>query len=715
MTLKKKFGELKNTLLNVNNEIASRVLNILEASGSAIIKAEDLESQGYNVSLDKMLILSNHMKQAMQQFNDNIKTIGSVDSPRTGSLFYIAEYGGSKTQFIELINSIIKEQKERDLPPFNHVIPVTFNGSLDLTAAYLGEQIEQKTAKILSHVLDMLDREGKSNAETHSFENFMDLLVEFRKVKNAPEHLERIHSFLSDIETSGDLSTGLKLKISKIRNELAQLPLIDEERLLNIVFDIIEFASRYKIVYLFFFDECDDWLAKVEQESVWSQNFLIKQYFFRKLYDRIANLRLYQIYCFTPRIHELLRSEKSDSIPGIHRLSSDLTKYLSSSGPYSLIREQGIYQGEEAVEVVLKWLILLEKSFHSVDSTIFDSFLNKLISKIDNKLSRRKANATIISAIRAYMKLSEYIKNGQNHYDSAEKRPSYQLTIGDIIQDTFSSYLNFLNFNFEKKHHDVEGGKYVDGRFVSIKGRETGLYAEIKTFNKPDSFNLDKAKQVLNCVLNLNNKAVFFLFCNGLTDEFVKNKFYEWKLHGRISPEINLENIISIIINDQTLLNCLVGLKDIPYYQISKKFEDFDILVRLLDKDFHGKLMNLFPYPTEEVSPDNTYPTLLKTLKSFSNTIFRTAVEIVTILGTDKKVYTYRKEDVIKKHISPLLKNSFDDGIAFLKRNDIIGESTRGIHFNWDIYEEGDIKEDRIGLMIHILTNLLDKIRSSGE
>ena len=503
MKLKKKYEEIKDSLLNVNKETSSRVLGILEASGSAIIRADDLESGGYGVPLEKILILSDHMRQAIDKFYETIKKIGSADTPETGSLFYIAEYGGSKTQFIELINSTISENKGRNLPPFNRVIPIVFNGIIDLSATYLGEKIEQQTAKILSRELDLLEREGKSPKEIHAFESFLNLLVEFRKVKNAPEHIERIYALLSDVERASDRSVGLNLKISKIRNELLQLPLIDEEKLLNIVFDIMKFASRYNVVYIFFFDECDEWLAKGEQESIWEQNFIKRQYFFRKLYDSISELRLYQIYCLTPRIHESLRSEKSDSVPGIHRLSSDLTKYISSSGSHSLIREEGIYQGSEAVEAVLKWLILLEKSVHSVDPTIFESFLDKLVNKIDNKLSRRKANGTIIAALRAYIRLADYIKHGQNQYDSVKKTHSIQLSIGSIIEDIFSSYLNFLNFNFEKKHQKVGGGKLVDGRFaMGVKGRESELFAEIKTFNRPDSFDKDKATQVLNCIQN---------------------------------------------------------------------------------------------------------------------------------------------------------------------------------------------------------------------
>ncbi|MFW9877491.1 MAG: hypothetical protein ACFFG0_30765, partial [Candidatus Thorarchaeota archaeon] len=720
MKLKKKYEEFKDSLLNVNKETATRVLNILETSGSAIIKATDLESGGYPVPLEKILILSEHMNQAIKKFNDTIRRIGATDNPETGSLFYIAEYGGSKTQFIELINSIILENKERNLPPFNYVVPILFNGVIDLTATYLGEQIEQHTAKILSRELDRLEREGKHTKEKRTFENFLNLLIEFRKVKDAPEHLEKISSLLTDIERINKSSVGMTVKTSKIRYELSQLPLIDEEKLLNIVFEIMRFASQYKVIYVFFFDECDEWLAKGEQESGWDQNFIKRQYFFRKLYDFIAELRLYQIYCFTGRIHESLRSEKSDSVPGIHRLSSDLIKYLSPSSSYSLIREEGIYQGDEAVEAVLKWLILLEKAVQPVDSMIFDTFLEKLINKVDNKLSRRKANATIIAALRAYIQLKEYLKYGQNQYELAMKTSSQQLTIGNMIEDTFSSYLNFLNFNFEKKHKDVGEGKLVDGRFaMGIKGEASKLYAEIKSFNKPSSFELKKVEQVLNCVKNLNQKVALFLFCNGLTYESVKDKFYEWKMHGQIAPDINLDLIIPIIINDQTLLNCLVGLKNVPYYQLSEKFDNFDILVRLLAKDFHGKLMNLFPIPltefetpqipSETKEPDkekssrgNLYNNLLNKMKSYDDTVIRTAVDIISALGTDKKVYTFRKEGTLKNKVSALLKDSFDEAIAFLKRIMIIKDSTKGIQFNLDIFEESDAKNDPEGFMIDV-------------
>ena len=729
MKLRKKYDDLKDSLLNVNKEISLRVLDILETSGSAIIKSADLESSGYNVPLEKILILSNHMKQAIEKFNETIKRIGSADNPETGSLFYIAEYGGSKTQFIELINSIISENKERNLPPFNRVIPIVFNGIIDLSATYLGEKIEQQTAKILSRELDRLEREGKSSQEIHAFENFLNLLVEFRKVKNAPEHLGKIYTLLSDVEKASERSVGLDLKISKIRNELSQLPLIDEEKLFNIVFEIIKFASRYNVVYIFFFDECDEWLAKGEQESIWDQNFIKRQYFFRKLYDCISELRLYQIYCFTPRIHESLRSEKSDSVPGIHRLSSDLTKYISSFSSHSLIREEGIYQGNEAIEAVLKWLILLEKSIHTVDPTIFESFLDKLVNKVDNKLSRRKANGTIIAALRAYIQLADYIKHGQNQYESVKKTPSFQLTIGNIIEDTFSSYLNFLNFNFEKKHQGVGGGKLVDGRFtMGVKGREYELYSEIKSFNKPDAFDKGKAEQVINCVKNLNRKVIFFLFCNDLTIEFIKDKFYGWKMHGLISPDINLDLIIPIIFSDQTLLNCLVGFQNIPYYQLSEKLENFDILVRLLAKDFHGKLMNLFPAPIKEfeipseepkvkeaesevTSHDDTYMKFLGKMRTYDDTTIRTAVDVITSLGTKKKVYTYRKEHVLKDNVSSLLRDSFDDAIALLKRINIIKESASGIHFNWDIFEKSDIKSDEEGLMIEVFKEFLKKIQ----
>ena len=53
----------------------------------------------------------------------------------------------------------------------------------------------------------------------------------------------------------------------------------------------------------------------------WNENFRKKQFFFRKLYDKIPNLRLYQIYCLTPRVQEILKGELTDRIPGVQRIS----------------------------------------------------------------------------------------------------------------------------------------------------------------------------------------------------------------------------------------------------------------------------------------------------------------------------------------------------------------------------------------------------------
>ena len=725
LKLTKDYATLKDSFRNVSKDISQRILKVLEVSGSEILRPEHLENAGLKISLKSILILSEEMKRSINIFNENIRKIGSSDEMETGSQFYITDFGGSKTQFIELIKSIINENKERDEPPFNRLIPITFNGSIDLTAQNLGEKIEHDTARILTRQLEILQRDPSYKIDPHAFENFMDLLLEFRKVKNAPEHLEKIHNNLADIERISDSSPGLRMRISNIRQELSQLPIIDEERLLNIGLDIMEFASKYKIIYIFFFDECDDWLAKIEEESKWDPNFLKRQYFFRKLYDRISNLRLYQIYCLTPRVHETLRSERSDTAPGIQRISSDLIK-VSSYGPYVQIREQGVYQGTEATEASLKWLILLEKVFQQADKEIFTSFLPILIEKIENKLSRRKANSTIISSIKSFIQLTEDIKNGQNQYNMADRNPSHYLTIGNIIEKTFASYLNFLNFNFLKKHQDVGNGNKIDGKFMSVKGDETEIFAEIKTFKEPSSFTYEKAEQVINCVKNPKNKAVFFLFSKNLTEEFVKNKFHEWKNLGQIPYNADIQNIFFIVIQDQTLLNSLVGFEQVLPSQLNDKLEHFDKLLRLLNKDFHGKLINIFPTREkviEEITElkefkevkeikkldltKKSYSQLLIKLKSFNDTIIRTSVEVVKTLGSKSKVYSYRKLQTIKNQITPLLKNSFEDAVEFLKQGNIIQETTEYLKFNWDIFDSSDLKNDPEGLMIQIFDSLL--------
>jgi hypothetical protein len=77
----------------------------------------------------------------------------------------------------------------------------------------------------------------------------------------------------------------------------------------------------------------------------------------------------------------------------------------------------------------------------------------------------------------------------------------------------------------------------------------------------------------------------------------------EWKNIGRIPPSAELENIIYIIISDRTLLNCLVGLEQINPRNLNDKLENFDKLLRLMNRDFHGKLLNLFPVEEKTYEP----------------------------------------------------------------------------------------------------------------
>ena len=114
---------------------------------------------------------------------------------------------------------------------------------------------------------------------------------------------------------------------------------------------------------------------------------------------------------------------------------------------------------------------------------------------------------------------------------------------------------------------------------------------------------------------------------------------------------------------------------------------------------------------SEVPSLDDTYVKLLKKMKVYDDTTIRTAVDVITSLGTNKKVYTYRKEHVLKDNVSPLLKYSFNDAISLLKRIKIIKEETRGLHFNWDTFEKSDIKDDKEGLMIEVFKEFLKKIQ----
>jgi len=268
----------------------------------------------------------------------------------------------------------------------------------------------------------------------------------------------------------------------------------------------------------------------------------------------------------------------------------------------------------------------------------------------------------------------------------------------------------------------------IDGRFKLMqRGGENQWHGEIKSFSDPRKFNKDKTDQVVNCVANLNSIAVYFLFCPGLTEEFVWEKLYEWQHHGLIPKDVDLKKIIPFVISDQTLLNCLVGFKQVQASKLNEKLEHFDKLLRLINKDFHGKLLNLFPPPPKEEDPgeveviekkvrptktkpqEQSYNTLLQKLNSFTDTTIKTAVEIITILGNKGKIFSFRKDNVIKDKMRSLLRNSFDDGVELLKQHQIIQEKDNRISFIFSNFETEKANAEEF--MIEIFTTLLNSIK----
>ena len=725
MEFHKQYRKIKDSLKYINEDVASRILEVLETEGSSILKRDHLISGGLPaVKLEQLLILSAEIRKAINHFQENINYIAKEHHPKNGALYYISKYGGSKTQFIELIKSILHEQKAKGINPYDKIIPIILNGASELRASVLGEQVYDNTARILA-------KDGElEQANPQAFTELMKLILEYKNVRDAPARMGEILELLSDLERTPSSTFGKSLKFNSLREKLKNLPLLDDESLLKIVLDIMEYGSRYGIVYLLFYDECDEWLSKIKSELIWSSSLLKYSYFFKQLLNRMSNIRIYQIFCFTPRIYEVLRTEQSDAIPGLQRLSSELNKTALSS-VYAEIRELGVYQEDESVEAVLKWLILLERKMRNqADPEIFTAFMPVLIEKIKMNLPRRMANIKAISSIRAYLKLSDDIKYGQAQYDKAQRSSSggMYISIGDWIESSFSSYLNYLNYRFIKKHVPVGERTKVDGKLSKI-GDDKIILAEIKTLKDPSKFEFGKASQVIDTIAS-GNKVIFFLFCRDLEEKFVKEKFHEWQNHGKILKEVNLDNVVLFIIKDQILLNCLVGFERTSPSELGPKFENYDIILRLINKNFHGRLLNLFPEQfgtqtggktggtppkkEEQVGP-LSYKSLLNKLETIENTEIRTAVEIVKSLGKREKVYLRKMTEGIKTQLTPILKSSFSDAITYLMRLKIIKKSNVNLNFNWDIFDKDKSKNKPEQFMEDVFSRLLDHINKGAS
>ena len=132
MNFSKEYKNLYNNFIYYDKEKINKIFLIFEGKGGSQTITRDIIPKTTNIQ--DFLILNSEMERALRYVNTQIIKL-SQDTQQTSSfLFYFSQYGGSKTQFLNLVEDEINRKLTK-------TIIIFINDLTQLKPTYIFEQI----------------------------------------------------------------------------------------------------------------------------------------------------------------------------------------------------------------------------------------------------------------------------------------------------------------------------------------------------------------------------------------------------------------------------------------------------------------------------------------------------------------------------------------------------------------------------------------------
>ncbi len=522
MNIYQEFNSIVNKY-SYRDEIVKKVLKIFEGTGeNQILSREIIPSQ---LRIKEFLILSDEIERALNIIHSKLREISQESIITSASIFYFSQYGGSKTQFLHLIENEINIEFPNCIvvlfEDLDHINPISLFDAIF-------SQIFQIIAKLSSISEDPINYKKFTSELRNYFGNIQVAIQQSKNLKKAEDLLNSLRRIRNP-------------EILRIIEELDLLLhttiLVDSIDILNKIIALMQYCSQNDIIFLFLFDEVDLWLDVVEEELTFSQEFNKISNIMKLILEMSDNrIKSFMVFTCTDRVN-LLFQRMQHKFETISPVSSRLNRIYNSS---EIILEPGNYGSKiENALVNLTAFYHLANNRVKIDTEIIEKIV-PLLEKKYKTFSRRITNSKIIQLLRNYVLLSQPLeiglrnwKNNTTHY-------------GSLIQDNLPSILNRLNIKFVRKDIPVDPNRTItrdkiDGYFInySLDDEEIKTHAEIKLTKE---FKGEKAYQALQYLqLNKEEHLVMIIFTptpieliNREITHYAENNAYERSIFERL-------------------------------------------------------------------------------------------------------------------------------------------------------------------------------------
>ncbi len=421
------------TKFSYREENIKKILRIFDGSGESQIITNEIIPSSFRIK--EFLILSNEMERALNIIHNKLREIEENNEISSANMFYFSQYGGSKTQFLNLILNEVNNE----IP---NCICVLFEDLSRIHPIIMFEKIFNQIFNIITKNPKLMESEKSINEFSN---NLRQYIGEVQVAIQQSSNLKKVEEILNELMKIRN--PEMKRKINELDKLLHSTILIDSVVILNKIIQLMQFCTQNGIVFLLLFDEVDLWLDEQSEELKFSDNF-----------NRISNLmkilleipdnkvKILTIFACTERVNRLFQTSqhilegRSTVTSRLNRIFNNAEKILES-GSYGLKIEDA--------------LIRLAAYYHLTNNRlkIENKYFENVIPVLEFKYkpySRRMANSKIIQLLNYYKVLSEPLEIGLKNWEKDTLR------YGKLIENNISIILKNLTINFVRKDVPVD-------------------------------------------------------------------------------------------------------------------------------------------------------------------------------------------------------------------------------------------------------------------
>ena len=576
------------------DEYAETLWTILGSENEIITK----KYLPHYADLEDHIILTRDIKKAREKVHEILKDL--INRVQNQHLLYVADTGGSKTQFVHLIINDIKSK-----PKFDRIIIIpTFNGYYNIEDLF--RQIRLKiTEKIFS-----LDIEED---RTQYQERLDEIHKEFRHKIEIRENINLIRGEIEILKgylNKNKDETGLKI-VDNLTKMISSMPSSPSAALFPLLKLLLNFGKdALKISYFFIIDETDQWF----ESNDFKEEFIEMDSFFRELFSLGLEIPHSFLFTATNVYLSMIGTTQYSHIASISRLK----KIFDNADHVSIVRN---YIGED-LDNILRYIHGLYQARHN-KRKIDKELLIEIKSLMDDRIewSKRDINCKVISIMNLYDELLNSIEDGRKWIANERRAIECGENFEEMLIKVFNKYgvgkINKATKNVGDIPYDQPHN--LDYQLTIHKtGEKCWGEAKFTTTSNKNKI-LEKLHQVITGLFAISLNTIerypiwYFIFNPYITEndliDLVKGELNKYKEMLSIEDQDNPEKLLNffkpIIFNNFWGIAPLIGGRvklsdETDIHNLKKWFDMFSDFSNNIPKEWFGITIDEIK-PEEEI------------------------------------------------------------------------------------------------------------------